>query len=108
MAEENTIHKSKTYLEVHVLDTSGEQHTEYYNTMRVQKKSKKIGCDKLFFEAIKRFVDEHGHFMHSSTIVITANSDRPQPKKNQRWARKPEMHQPKKNNQYYIESNNHV
>ena len=66
------------------------------------------GIDKLFFEAVKKFMDEHGHIMRGGTIVDATIIDAPKSTKNQEQARDPEMHQTKKGNQWYFGAKYHI
>ena len=64
--------------------------------------------DKLFFDSIKKFMDDHGHIMHGGTIVDATIIDAPKSTKNQEQQRDPEMHQTKKGNQWFFGAKFHV
>ena len=66
------------------------------------------GIDKLFFDAVRKFMDEHGHIMRGGAIVDATIIDAPKSTKNQEQARDPEMHQTKKGNQWYFGAKMHV
>ena len=66
------------------------------------------GIDKLVFNAIRDFMDEHGRIMHGGTIVDATIIDAPKSTKNAEQARDPEMHQTKKGNVWYFGAKLHV
>lgn len=66
------------------------------------------GIDKLFFDSIKKYMEENGYIMRGGTIVDATIIDAPKSTKNQEKARDPEMHQTKKGNQWYFGAKFHV
>ena len=66
------------------------------------------GITKLFFDAMKAFLDKHGKLMHGGTIVDATIISAPTSTKNQEKQRDPEMHQTKKGNQWYFGERLHV
>ena len=66
------------------------------------------GIDRMIFDAIKKFMEKHGHIMHGGTIVDATIIDAPKSTKNQEKARDPEMHQTKKGNQWYFGAKFHA
>ena len=66
------------------------------------------GLAQKYFEAVKVFMEEHGHIMHGGTIVDATIIDAPKSTKNAEKSRDPEMHQTKKGNQWYFGAKLHV
>jgi len=66
------------------------------------------GLDKLYFEAVRAFLEEHGYIMHGGTIMDATIIDAPKSTKNADKSRDPEMHQTKKGNQWYFGAKLHV
>ena len=66
------------------------------------------GIDKLFFNSVQKFMEEHGYIMRGGTIVDATLIDAPKSTKNEENARDPEMHQTKKGNQWYFGAKLHV
>lgn len=66
------------------------------------------GIAQLYFDAVKQFMDEHGHIMHGGTIVDATIIDAPKSTKNAEGTRDPEMHQTKKGGQWYFGAKIHV
>ena len=60
------------------------------------------GITKMFFDAMKQFLDKHGKLMHGGTIVDATIIDAPISTKNAEKKRDPEMHQVKKGNEWYF------
>jgi IS5 family transposase len=60
------------------------------------------GITKMFFGAMKQFLDKHGKLMHGGTIVDATIIDAPTSTKNAEKKRDPEMHQVKKGNEWYF------
>lgn len=60
------------------------------------------GITKMFFDAMKQFLDKHGKLMHGGTIVDATIIDAPVSTKNAEKKRDPEMHQVKKGNEWYF------
>ena len=66
------------------------------------------GLAQRYFEAVKSFMEEHGRIMHGGTIVDATIIDAPKSTKNEENSRDPEMHQTKKDNQWYSGGKMHV
>jgi len=66
------------------------------------------GITKMFFDATKRFLDEHGKMMHGGSIVDATIINAPSSTKNEEKKRDPEMHQVKKGNQWYFGERLHL
>ena len=66
------------------------------------------GLAQIFFNAVKAFMDEHGHIMHGGSILDATIINAPSSTKNADNSRDPEMHQTKKGNQWYFGAKFHV
>ena len=66
------------------------------------------GIAKLYFDSVKKFMEEHGRMMHGGTIVDATIIDAPKSTKNADTSRDPEMHQTKKGNQWYFGAKFHA
>lgn len=66
------------------------------------------GLNKLFFDAIKRVMEETGHMMKGGTIVDATIINAPSSTKNAERARDPEMHQTKKGNEWRFGMKCHI
>ena len=66
------------------------------------------GIAELYFNAVKSFMDEHGHIMHGGSIVDATIIDAPKSTKNAENSRDPEMHSAKKGNQWYFGAKMHA
>jgi IS5 family transposase len=66
------------------------------------------GVTKLFFDALKGFLDEHGKIMHGGSIVDATIVAAPTSTKNEKHERDPEMHSVKKGNQWYFGARLHI
>jgi len=60
------------------------------------------GITKLFFDRMKRFLDDHGKLMHGGTIVDATIVEAPSSTKNAEGKRDPEMHSVKKGNEWHF------
>jgi IS5 family transposase len=63
---------------------------------------------KMFFEAINRALEGHGHIMRGGTIVDATIIEAPSSTKNRARKRDGEMHQAKKGNQWHFGMNAHA
>ena len=66
------------------------------------------GIAKRFFDAMKRFLDEHGRLMHGGSIVDATIIDAPPSTKNGEKQRDPEMSSVKKGNQWFFGARLHM
>lgn len=66
------------------------------------------GIAQKYFDAVKQFMDEHGHIMHGGTIVDATIIEAPKSTKNSGNSRDPEMHQTKKGNAWYFGAKMHA
>ncbi len=66
------------------------------------------GVAKLFFDAITRCLEEHGHMMRGGTVVDATIIESATSTKNRDNTRDPEMHQAKKGNQWHFGMKTHI
>lgn len=64
--------------------------------------------DKMFFDSVNKFMEEHGHIMHGGTIVDATIIDAPKSTKNEKKERDSEMCQTKKGGQWFFGAKLHV
>lgn len=66
------------------------------------------GLGERYFAACREFLKEHGRMMHGGTIVDATIIDAPSSTKNAEGKRNPEMHQIRKENQWFFGAKLHV
>jgi len=100
---EDAIYDSYAFRKFMKVDFLGEEQVPDATTLcKFRKLLNEAGITKLFFDAMKVFLDRHGKLMHGGTIVDATIIDAPTSTKNADKVRDPEMHQVKKGNQWYF------
>jgi len=66
------------------------------------------GIAKVFFDAINRCLNEHGHLMRGGTVIDATIIEAASSTKNREGKRDPEMHQAKKGNQWHFGMKTHI
>lgn len=107
-ALEDTIYDSYAMRKFMHLDFTEDSVPDATTLCKFRKIIVENGIDRMIFDAIKNFMEEHGHIMHGGTIVDATIIDAPKSTKNQKKERDPEMHQTKKGNQWYFGGKLHV
>jgi transposase, IS5 family len=106
---EDAIYDSYAFRKFMKVDFLGEEQAPDATTLcKFRKLLNEAGITKLFFGAMKAFLDQHGKLMHGGTIVDATIIDAPTSTKNEEKARDPEMHQVKKGNQWYFGARLHA
>jgi len=105
---EDTIYDSyamRTFMRVNFFD---EQVPDATTLLKFRHLLEKHDIGKVFFSAIKRALEEHGHMMRGGTIVDATLISAPSSTKNKKKERDPEMHQTKKGNEWHFGMKCHV
>ena len=106
---EDAIYDSYSFRKFMKIDFLGEEQVPDATTLcKFRKLLNEAGITKLFFDAMKAFLDQHGKLMHGGTIVDATIIDAPTSTKNADKERDPEMHQVKKGNQWYFGARLHA
>jgi len=95
----------RTFMGVNFFD---EQVPDATTLLKFRHLLEKHNIGKVFFDAIKRALEERGHMMRGGTIVDATLINAPSSTKNEKKERDPEMHQTKKGNEWYFGMKCHV
>jgi len=95
----------RTFMGINFFD---EQVPDATTLLKFRHLLEKHNIGKVFFDAIKRALEERGHMMRGGTIVDATLINAPSSTKNEKKARDPEMHQAKKGNEWYFGMKCHV
>jgi len=99
---EDTIYDSYAMKQFMGLDFTNEQVPDATTLCRFRKRLTENGIQQKIFEAIHRFMDEHGRIMHGGTIVDATIIEAPNSTKNAKHERDPEMHSVRKHAKWYF------
>jgi IS5 family transposase len=99
---EDTIYDSYAMKCFMGLDFANEQVPDATTLCRFRKRLTENGIQQKIFDAIYRFMDEHGKIMHGGTIVDATIIEAPTSTKNANHERDPEMHSVKKNAMWHF------
>jgi len=105
---EDAIYDSYAFRLFMGLDFMSEQCPDATTLCKFRKLLVESKIAKLFFDAIARCLEEHGHMMHGGTIVDATIIEAASSTKNQKKSRGPEMHQTKKGGQWHFGMKAHV
>jgi len=105
---EDAIYDSYAFRKFMGLNFLEEQTPDATTLCKFRKLLDNNGITKLFFDAMRGFLDKHGKLMHGGTIVDATIVDAPTSTKNAEGKRDPEMHQVKKGNQWYFGERFHI
>jgi len=99
---EDAIYDSYAMKQFMGLDFGREQVPDATTLCRFRKRLTENGIQQQLFEAINRFLNEHGKIMHGGSIVDATIIEAPQSTKNAKRERDPEMHSVKKREKWYF------
>jgi IS5 family transposase len=105
---EDSIYDSYAFRSFMKLDFMKEQTPDATTLCKFRKLLVDNGINKLFFEAVKQHLEEHGQIMRGGSVVDATIIEAPSSTKNLDKARDPEMRQTKKGNQYYFGMKAHI
>jgi IS5 family transposase len=105
---EDAIYDSYAFRLFMGLDFTAEQAPDATTLCKFRKLLVDNGIGKLFFDAITRCLEKHGHMMRGGTVVDATIIEAPSSTKNQDKARDPEMHQAKKGNEWHFGMKTHI
>ena len=105
---EDAIYDSYAFRKFMGLNFLEEQTPDATTLCKFRKLLDNNGITKLFFDAMRGFLDKHGKLMHGGTIVDATIVDAPTSTKNAEGKRDQEMHQVKKGNQWYFGERFHI
>ena len=106
---EDAIYDSYAFRQFMMLDFMGQEQVPDSTTLcNFRGLLNKNGLTKLFFDAMRQFLDEHGKLMHGGSILDATLIDAPSSTKNAEKKRDPAMHQTKKGNQWYFGEKIHI
>jgi len=95
----------RTFMGVNFLD---EQVPDATTLLKFRHLLEKHNIGKVFFDAIKRALEERGHMMRGGSIVDATLINAPSSTKNEKKERDPEMHQTKKGNTWHFGMKCHI
>jgi len=95
----------RTFMGVNFLD---EQVPDATTLLKFRHLLEKHNIGKVFFDAIKRSLEERGHMMRGGSIVDATLINAPSSTKNEKKERDPEMHQTKKGNVWHFGMKCHI
>jgi len=107
-AVEDSIYDSYAFRTFMRLDFMSEQVPDATTLCKFRKLLVDNNIGKVFFEAINRCLEAHGHMMRGGTVVDATIIEAPASTKNADKARDPEMHQTKKGNQWHFGMKSHI
>jgi IS5 family transposase len=99
---EEAIYDSYAFRKFMGLDFTSEQTPDATTLCKFRKLLNDHGIARLFFDAVSKFLTEHGHMMQGGTIVDATIIAASPSTKNKEGVRDTEMHQVKKGNQWHF------
>lgn len=106
---EDAIYDSYAFRKFMRVDFLGEEQVPDATTLcKFRKLLHENGIADQIFNAVRKFLDEHGRMMHGGSIVDATIVDAPTSTKNAQNQRDQEMHSVKKGNQWYFGERIHI